>query len=148
MDASNVYSSDAESLDALRLLDGSGKLKTGDNDLLPVDPDTRVELAGDVRAREMPGVAAMHTLFVREHNRVCDLIASEEPNENEEFYFENARRIVIAEMQNIVYGEYLPVVLGQDAMRDPGIGKFINTGRHKHWVSHPRCYVASCLSKW
>ena len=35
---------------------------------------------------------------------------------------ENARRIVIAEMQNIVYGEYLPVVLGEDAMRDEGIG--------------------------
>jgi hypothetical protein len=132
VDASNVYSSDLESLDALRLLDGSGKLKTGDNDLLPVNPDTTEEFAGDVRAREMPGLSAMHTLFLREHNRVCDLIAAEEPNENEEYYFENARRIVIAEMQNIVYGEYLPVVLGENAMRDARIGKYINTGEREN----------------
>ena len=37
---------------------------------------------------------------------------------------ENARRIVIAEMQNIVYGEHLPVVLGDDAMRAEGIGRY------------------------
>ena len=134
MDASNVYSSDAESSDFLRVLDGSGKLKTGENELLPVGP-AQFEFAGDVRAREMPGLAAMHTLFLREHNRVCDLIAAKVPNENEEYYFENARRIVIAEMQNIVYGEYLPVVLGEEAMRDSGIGKLINGGFYKKIVS-------------
>ena len=146
MDASNVYSSDAESLDDLRVLDGSGKLKTGENELLPVDPGTLQEFAGDVRAREMPGLAAMHTLFVREHNRVCDLIAAKVPNEDEEYYFENARRIVIAEMQNIVYGEYLPVVLGEEAMRDSGIGKLINGGFYKQRVS--RIFQISTFSTY
>ena len=122
VDASNVYSSDDDSLTALRTNDGTGKLLTGENELLPVDAEAEVEVAGDVRAIEMPGLAAMHTLFVREHNRVCDLIIAAHPGENEDYYFENARRIVIAEMQNIVYGEYLPVVLGDDAMRDEGIG--------------------------
>ena len=124
MDASNVYSSDTISLAALRAYDGMGKLLTGDNNLLPVDADTTEEFAGDVRAREMPGLASMHTLFVREHNRICDLIATENPGEDEEYYFENARRIVIAEMQNIVYSEYLPVVLGKDAIRDGGLGMY------------------------
>merc|ERR1712156_684310 len=71
----------------------------------------------------MPGLASMHTLFVREHNRLCDLIYDEDAKnedikEDEDYYFENARRILIAEMQNIVYSEYLPVVLGEDAVKD------------------------------
>ena len=123
VDASNVYGSDADSLTKLRALDGSGKLRTGNNDLLPLDDDTTEEIAGDVRAIEMPGLAAMHTLFVREHNRVCDLIAAQNPGEDEDYYFENARRIVIAEMQSIVYNEYLPVVLGEEAIKDGKLGK-------------------------
>ena len=64
----------------------------------------------------------MHTLFVREHNRLCDLLKSKYPTKDEEFYFENARRILIAEMQNIVYSEYLPVVLGENAMKEGKLG--------------------------
>ena len=125
MDASNVYSSDETSLAALRALDGTGKLLTGENNLLPIDAETTEEVAGDVRAREMPGLASMHTLFLREHNRICDLIAAENSGEDDDYYFENARRIVIAEMQNIVYSEYLPIVLGEKAMRDGGIGMYV-----------------------
>ena len=119
-----MYSSDDESMTKLRALDGTGKLRTGENNLLPKDDDTTEEIAGDVRANEMPGLATMHTLFLREHNRLCDLIAAQEPGLDEDYYFENARRIVIAEMQNIVYGEYLPVVLGEDAIKDGKLGKY------------------------
>ena len=120
VDASNVYGSDEDSLTRLRENDGTGKLLTGENNLLPRDSSTNEEFAGDVRANEMPGLASMHTLFVREHNRLCDLLKADDENQDEDYYFENARRILIAEMQNIVYGEYLPVILGEDAMK---IGK-------------------------
>ena len=120
-----MYGSDVDSSDELRANDGTGKLLVGANNTLPilsVDEDTVEEVAGDIRAREMPGLAAMHTLFVREHNRLCDLLKSKYPNKDEGFYFENARRILIAEMQNIVYSEYLPVVLGENAMKEGKLG--------------------------
>lgn len=122
VDASNVYGSDEDSLTKLRANDGTGKLLTGDNNLLPRDSSTNEEIAGDVRAIEMPGLASMHTLFVREHNRLCDLLKADDENQDEDYYFKNARRILIAEMQNIVYGEYLPVILGEDAMKTGKLG--------------------------
>jgi len=50
------------------------------------------------------------------HNKLPSNFTNVE--DQDEFYFQNARRILIAEMQKIVYGEYLPVVMGDDAMRD------------------------------
>ncbi len=44
-----------------------GLLKQSETNLLPqIDGEYT---AGDVRSREMPGLATMHTLWVREHNR-------------------------------------------------------------------------------
>ena len=123
VDASNVYGSDEDKSTQLRAHDGTGKLLTGENNLLPTDAfDDNKVFAGDERANEMPGLASMHALFVREHNRLCDLLKEDDKNKDDDYYFQNARRILIAEMQNIVYGEYLPVVLGENAMKTGKLG--------------------------
>lgn len=54
----------------------------------------------------------MHTIWVREHNRIADQLKLLSPGKSDEEYFQNARRIVIAEMQHITYNEYLPVMIG------------------------------------
>ena len=51
----------------------------------------------------MPGLNAMHTLMVREHNRLCDMIKFLEPNFTDEDIYQNAKRILIGEWQSIVY---------------------------------------------
>jgi peroxidase len=63
--------------------------------------------------REQPLLTIMHTIWVREHNRVANaLYALFGTTKTDEFYYQEARRIVIAEFQHITYNEYLSVILG------------------------------------
>jgi peroxidase len=121
IDASNVYGSDANRAAALRANDGTGKLKTSAGDLLPfnvdglpnagsTDPD--MFLAGDIRANEQAALTSMHTLFVREHNRLADVIRIRQPELMGDQVYQRARRIVGAQLQAITYNEFLPVLLG------------------------------------
>ena len=68
--------------------------------------------AGDIRANEQIGLTAMHTLFVREHNLLCDDINATYPNADPEQQYQLARKIVGAEIQAITYKEFLPALLG------------------------------------
>lgn len=125
IDASNVYGSDLDRAQALRTMDGTGRLKMSADGYLPYNEaglanaggdSAELFLAGDVRANEQVGLAVMHTLFVREHNRLAGEIASEEPYLHGEVIYQKARRIVAAQMQVITYKEFLPVLLGENAL--------------------------------
>jgi hypothetical protein len=126
IDASMVYGSDPVRAAALRTFQG-GKLKTSaGGQLLPLNtaglpnadesplPGDQLFLAGDVRANEQLNLTAVHTLFVREHNRLAGRIQREFPRLNDEQIYQLARRIVGAEMQIITYEEYLPAIFGYD----------------------------------
>ena len=127
IDASMVYGTDATRAAALRSFSG-GQLKTTANGsllpynttLLPNDnegslPGEKLFIAGDPRANEHVGLTAMHTLFVREHNRLADEIAAANPTWDDEQIYQRARRIVGAIVQSITYNEYLPALLGTEA---------------------------------
>ena len=125
IDASNVYGSDEVRAAALRTNDGTGRLATGDGDLLPFNTaglpnaggtSATLFLAGDVRANEQVGLAAMHTLFVREHNRLAERIRRRNRRMSGDEIYEQARRMVGAEIQAITFREFLPVLLGPGAI--------------------------------
>lgn len=130
IDASMVYGSDPVRAAALRTFQG-GKLKTSANgQLLPLNTaglpnadafnlGSQLFLAGDVRANEQVNLTVVHTLFVREHNRLATRIKQLDPTLGDEEIYQLARRIVGAEMQIITYEEYLPSVLGFDLSPRP-----------------------------
>ncbi|MFN8413920.1 MAG: peroxidase family protein [Anaerolineales bacterium] len=128
IDGSQIYGVDAQRAAALREFSG-GRLKTSDGNLLPLNTDGfenandahRVEdnqlfLAGDVRANENPELLSLHTLFVREHNRLASEVAQQHPQWTDEELYQYARRIVIAELQKITFDEFLPSLLGTQAI--------------------------------
>ncbi|GFR06906.1 chorion peroxidase [Trichonephila clavata] len=131
IDASFVYGNSLNETNTLRAFDGSGRLRvqsSSNGDLLPRSPDPRNDQcsfpdsneicfqAGDARANQHPSLTSLHTLFLREHNRLANGLRRVNPQWNDERIFQETRKIVGALMQVITYKEYLPITLGQERM--------------------------------
>ena len=130
IDASNVYGSSQERQEQLRVSLDAGPgalLKTLEDgegfEALPLNiPDFENEAcmgklpiclqAGDVRASEQPFLSFMHTLWVREHNRIVRILAKLNPSWGQDRLFHEARRIVASVNQHITFSEYLPNLIG------------------------------------
>ncbi|KAJ9595022.1 hypothetical protein L9F63_013688, partial [Diploptera punctata] len=69
--------------------------------------------SGDMRVNLHPQLTVMHTLWQREHNRVAQQLATVNPDWDDETLYQEARKVVIAEIQHITYNEWLPLVLGK-----------------------------------
>ncbi|PFX31144.1 Peroxidasin [Stylophora pistillata] len=79
-------------------------------------------LAGDhARVNENPALTAMHTIWAREHNRIASYLHVLNPSWQNERLFQEARKIVIAELQHITYNEWLPVFFNEDLRRRENI---------------------------
>jgi peroxidase len=111
-DASMVYGSDAQTAASLRLPDGHMLTSEGNN--LPIVNGAFA--GGDIRVSENPDLTAVNTLFVREHNYQVDRLQQQHPDWTGDQLYQMARAIVTAEIQNITYSEYLPRLLGPDAI--------------------------------
>ncbi len=80
-----------------------GSLKTPDTEdgpwrLAPLRKKRYV--SGDVRADEIPGLLGMHTVFIREHNRIAKFLRRRRPQWTGEEVFQHARWIRIAQLRS------------------------------------------------
>ncbi|CAJ0579757.1 unnamed protein product, partial [Mesorhabditis spiculigera] len=80
------------------------------------DPKARCFEAGDERVNEQPGLAVIHTIFLREHNRMATELRKLNNFWSDEQLYQETRRIMIAKLQHIIFAEWLPVVLGCETM--------------------------------
>jgi hypothetical protein len=108
-DGSQIYGSDAVTAAKLRTGQG-GLLKVEATKLSPVDPETGVHLSG-FSDNWWIGLAMLHTLFTREHNHVCGVLAKEHPSWNDSQVFTKAKLINSALMAKIHTVEWTPAIL-------------------------------------
>ncbi|XP_037051362.1 uncharacterized protein LOC119085170 [Bradysia coprophila] len=99
-------------------------------------PSGQCFIAGDGRASEQPGLTAIHTTFMREHNRIVEGLRGVNPHWNQEQLFNHARRIVIAQNQHLTYNEFLPRILSWNAVNLYGL-KLLPQGYYKEY--NPNC---------
>uniref|UniRef100_A0A8C8LZN6 Thyroid peroxidase n=1 Tax=Oncorhynchus tshawytscha TaxID=74940 RepID=A0A8C8LZN6_ONCTS len=85
----------------------------------PGDPQgERVDcfLAGDSRVNEVLTLAALHTLWMREHNRIAEALNSLNPHWSSEIIYQEARKIIGAlHRQIITTRDYVPKIIGREA---------------------------------
>ncbi|KAL3109122.1 hypothetical protein niasHT_012684 [Heterodera trifolii] len=132
LDASQIYGSFPETLGKLLATGDSGKLLNskvaGENDYLSLDPQgdhycqsengrRKCFLSGSADVNLLPGIALLHTVWNRQHNRVTEKLRELNKHWNGERLFEEARRVVVAQIQHVTYAEFLPMVLGLDSIR-------------------------------
>ena len=122
IDASNVYGSTDELAARLRLFSG-GLLKEGGRTHtfkgnLPFQnekaehSDLHFFEAGDERANEQVGLTIMHTIWMREHNRIARYLGRLNPCWGDNKLYYESRKIVGAMAQAITYNEFLPQLFG------------------------------------
>ncbi|KAG1693769.1 Chorion peroxidase [Nymphon striatum] len=125
MDGSFIYGSTNDVADNLRTKT-DGLLKTSNVQLMPqnvgkenckLNSGTCPFLAGDARANENVGLTAIHTVFMREHNRIAKGMKDSKQEWDDEKIFQETRKIVIAFMQTMVMKEYLPATLGKSILK-------------------------------
>lgn len=134
IDLSAVYGSDEMRAHKLRSFQ-DGKLLTSDGDYLPRNAaglfnaptnDDKYFVAGDHRANEHPALTSLHTLFLREHNRLCDELKAAFPHVTDEDLYQMARKINGAQYQKIVYEQFLPAFSGKYLSRYRGFNRRVD----------------------
>ena len=84
-------------------------------------------VAGDDRVETQASLTSIQNLMFNEHNRIADILAGimkekvEDEKELDEFVYQETRRLVTAQLQQVTFTEWLPNIIGSDLMTSLGL---------------------------
>ncbi|MCK9544286.1 MAG: peroxidase family protein [Novosphingobium sp.] len=125
-------------------------------------------VGGDHRLNVNLGVAFFHTLFSREHNKICDELMDKNflwkllPSIFDDLIYQKARHILIAKYQKIIYEQHLPSLLGAQKynqlghydgykiLTDPSISTSFSSSafRYGHYIMKDFHSIDECNVVW
>jgi hypothetical protein len=115
-DASQLYGSTVEFQQAIRKPKlGPGKLAIGADGLIDVDPNFLGTSGG--QDGWWVGLELLHTLFMREHNAVCEMLHTAYPSWSDDLVFGKARLVIAALIAKIHTVEWTPGILNHPSLQ-------------------------------
>ncbi|MDQ3777961.1 MAG: peroxidase, partial [Actinomycetota bacterium] len=108
-DGSQIYGMDPRFAQGIRTGE-HGKLKLDAQGLPPPEIEQQVDLAG-VAGNFWIGLALLHSLFMREHNAICDRLREKYPDLDDEALYQKARLVNAALMAKIHTVDWTPAVI-------------------------------------
>jgi hypothetical protein len=108
-DASQIYGTNEDLANLLRAHE-DGKVKLDKHQLPPKELESHVDLRG-VAGNFWVGLGLLHTLFMREHNAICDRLRREFPTWSDDDLYDHARLINAAVMAKIHTVEWTPAII-------------------------------------
>ncbi|APT40274.1 Rh10 [macacine betaherpesvirus 3] len=127
VDLNHIYGETPEKQSKLRLFrDGKMKYQIIDGEMYPPSvKDVQVHMIYPPEVPEnmrlavgqeafglVPGLMMYATIWLREHNRVCDVLKREHPEWSDEQLFQTTRLIIIGETINIIVTQYVQQLSG------------------------------------
>lgn len=113
-DGSQIYGSSAEATDRYRAHE-HGRLAVDAHDQL-LETRNGLEKTG-LTANWWLGLSLMHNLFAKEHNAICDHLAREYPDWDDDQLYRTARLVNVALMAKIHTVDWTPAILGHPALQ-------------------------------
>jgi hypothetical protein len=108
-DGSQVYGRDPKFAEALRTGE-HGKLQLDERGLIPEEIESHVDLSS-VAGNFWVGLALLHSLFMREHNAICDRLHEAHPELSDDELYDKARLVVAALMAKIHTTDWTPAII-------------------------------------
>lgn len=105
---------------------------------LPFPPEILANhlATGDERSNQTVSLLVHHTIWHQNHNWHVDQLRNQNPQWSEEQLYQAARALNEAEYQNVVYNEYLPMLIGEGRLSQySGFDRSVDNSIINEWTT-------------